>query len=212
MAIVNDYEVVVAGLARMFDRYRDRVELVELAANADLAAAADVVLYDTYSQPQIDRLDLDRVLRDPGVERLVIYSWNTQSELIDLARKLGAGGYLSKTVPAADLVDALERVHGGEFVVQVAGLDELMIGGDWPGRGEGLTQRESEVVALVTQGLSNREIAERTFLSINSVKAYLKTSYRKMRVSSRSQAVLWGLRHGFQPDVVRIRDPETVLD
>ena len=73
----------------------------------------------------------------------------------------------------------------------------------WPGKEHGLTVRESEIVALITQGLSNQEIAERSYLSINSVKTYIRTAYRKMGVERRSQAVLWGIRHGFEPDTVR---------
>ncbi len=74
---------------------------------------------------------------------------------------------------------------------------------DWPGKAQGLTVRESEIVALITQGLSNQEIADRSYLSINSVKTYIRTAYRKMGVERRAQAVLWGIRHGFEPDVVR---------
>ena len=77
------------------------------------------------------------------------------------------------------------------------------VAGDWPGRDFGLSAREAEIIALITQGLSNQEIAQRSYLSINSVKTYIRTAYRKMGVASRSQAVLWGVRHGFQPDIVR---------
>jgi DNA-binding CsgD family transcriptional regulator len=84
-----------------------------------------------------------------------------------------------------------------------------VVGGDWPGRAEGLTHREAEVVALITQGLSNQDVAARTFLSINSVKSYIRGAYRKMGVTTRSQAVLWGVAHGFTPDRVRIKNPAT---
>ena len=72
-----------------------------------------------------------------------------------------------------------------------------------PGKEHGLTAREAEIIALITQGLSNQEIAERSYLSINSVKTYIRTAYRKIGVTRRSQAVLWGIKHGFQPDVMR---------
>ena len=75
--------------------------------------------------------------------------------------------------------------------------------GAWPGAEHGLTAREAEVIALITQGLSNQEIAEQTYLSINSVKTYIRTAYRKIDVTRRSQAVAWGLKHGFDPDVLR---------
>ncbi len=69
----------------------------------------------------------------------------------------------------------------------------------WPGQHQGLTARESEVIALVVAGLSNQEIADTAYLSINTVKTYIRTAYRRMGVSTRSQAVLWGLEHGFRP-------------
>jgi len=60
----------------------------------------------------------------------------------------------------------------------------------------GLTQRELEVLELVTVGCSNDEIAKRLFLSINSVKSYIRTGYRKIGATRRTQAVLWGVEHG----------------
>ncbi len=72
-----------------------------------------------------------------------------------------------------------------------------------PARTHGLTAREAEIIALITQGLSNQEIAERSYLSINSVKTYIRTAYRKIGVERRAQAVLWGIKHGFEPDVLR---------
>jgi len=79
-----------------------------------------------------------------------------------------------------------------------------MNGSDWPGRGEGLTDRESEVLALITQGMSNAEVADLTYLSPNTIKTYIRSIYRKIGASSRTQAVLWGVEHGFRPDKRRI--------
>ena len=75
---------------------------------------------------------------------------------------------------------------------------------DWPGRREGLTDREAEILALITQGKSNADVARLTFLSPNTVKSYIRTIYRKIDVGSRTQAVLWGVRNGFTPDHHRI--------
>ena len=87
-----------------------------------------------------------------------------------------------------------------------------VVGGDWPGREEGLTAREAEVLALITQGMSNADIAIRTSLSINSIKSYIRSCYRKIGAVSRSQAVLWGATHGFLPDRVRVKDPDVSGD
>ena len=99
----------------------------------------------------------------------------------------------------------------GEIVI-LPGLRESSVdaAGDWPGRSIGLTPREAEIIALITQGLSNDEIAQRAYLSINSVKTHIRTAYRKIGVSSRSQAVLWGVDNGFRPDTLRSIDPALV--
>ncbi len=114
-------------------------------------------------------------------------------------------GYLSKALPARDLVRALEAVHAGQVVVSQAPQRARSAPGlEWPGRSEGLTDRESEILALITQGMSNAEVADLAYLSPNTVKSYIRTIYRKIGVSSRTQAVLWGVRHGFTPDHHRI--------
>jgi DNA-binding CsgD family transcriptional regulator len=69
---------------------------------------------------------------------------------------------------------------------------------------EGLSDRESEILTLITQGKSNAEVAALTYLSPNTVKSYIRTIYRKIEVGSRTQAVLWGVKHGFTPDHHRI--------
>jgi len=69
--------------------------------------------------------------------------------------------------------------------------------GTWPAQDLGLTEREAGILALITQGLRNEEIAHRSYLSINTVKSYIRSAYRKMGVESRSQAILWGVDHGF---------------
>jgi NarL family two-component system response regulator LiaR len=62
-----------------------------------------------------------------------------------------------------------------------------------------LSTRETEILTLIVQGLSNQEIADRSYLSINSVKTYVRTAYKKMGVTRRSQAVVWAMQHGFEP-------------
>ena len=74
----------------------------------------------------------------------------------------------------------------------------------WAGRTEGLTDREAEVLALITQGKSNADIATLMYLSINTVKSYIRSAYRKIGVSTPGQAILWGVYHGFTPDHHRI--------
>jgi DNA-binding NarL/FixJ family response regulator len=217
VALANDYEVVVHGLEQMLAAHSERIRVAELDLNMPVAQPVDVTLWDTFSQPQVDGADIDRVIGSTWAGRVVVYTWNTHQDLVSTALSKGVAGYLSKTLSAEELVAALERVNRGEIVVltgnadhDVAGSwpdpdpDDEIVSGDWPGRKEGLTAREAEVVALITQGLSNQEIAERSYLSINSVKSYIRTAYRKMGVDSRTKAVLWGVEHGLTPERGRI--------
>jgi two-component system, NarL family, response regulator LiaR len=207
VAIVNDYEIVVAGVAAMLAPHHDRVSVVELDSGLPVISDVDVILYDTFGQIQGDGVDLEDLVHGTDAH-VVIFSWNLQSDLVGRAISRGAAGYLSKGLSADEIVTGLEAVHRGETVTPRESAEPVdhAANGEWPGREHGLTARESEVLALITQGLSNQEIAERTYLSINSVKTYIRTAYRKIDVTRRSQAVAWGMRHGFEPDRMRSID------
>jgi len=204
LAVVDDYEVVVAGVARMFDAYADRVAVVELDANQPVISDVDVVLYDTFAQPEADAAMLDVLLHNEHAGKVVVYTWVFDARVVEVALSKGVAGYLSKRLPAADLVDALERINRGETVVSEPGPGRIVAAGDWPGREEGLTEREAEVLALIVHGKSNAEIAAWTFLSLNSIKTHIRSAYRKIGVVSRSQAVLWGVKHGMLTEHSRI--------
>src|SRR6478609_1611308 len=205
VALVDDHDVVVMGVAKMFDRYRDRVVVAELDANMSLQDTVDVVLYDSFAQPESDHDEIAVLVANPRAHRVVVYTWNFHPDLVESAREKGAHGYLSKTLPARDLVTALEAVHAGETVISSApARGRAAVGLDWPGRGEGLSDREAEILALITQGMSNADVARLTYLSPNTVKSYIRTIYRKIGAASRTQAVLWGVKRGFTPDHNRI--------
>lgn len=209
VAIVNDYEIVVAGVASVLAPYADRLTIVELDSGLPVVSDVDVILYDTFAAVQGDGVDLDTLVHGSDA-KVVIFSWNLQGELVQRAMEHGAAGYLPKGLPAGEIVAGIEAVHSGEQVTPArAGAAGPGDASAWPGRDIGLSAREAEVLALITQGLSNQEIADRTYLSINSVKTYIRTAYRKIGVSRRSQAVLWGTRHGFEPDRLRsiVEDP-----
>lgn len=206
VALINDYEVVVHGLEAMLRSYRDRIEVVELDTNHGVATPVDVALYDTFAGLQGDRERVHELSRDPRVDKVVVYSWNVAPRLVSEALTNGAAGYVSKELPAGSLVAAVEAIHHGEEQV-FAGEHENArpVGGDWPGREEGLTPREAEILALISQGLTNDQIADRTGLSINSIKSYIRTCYRRIGVTDRANAVLWGVDHGFRSSNSRSR-------
>jgi DNA-binding NarL/FixJ family response regulator len=205
VALVDDYDVVVIGVANILEQYRDRVVIAEIDTNKAVNDVVDIVLYDSFAQPESDHEEIRVLIENPNARRVVVYTWNFASDLVDSALRQGVSGYLSKALPARDLVSALCAVHAGETVVsETPGRSRPITGLDWPGRSEGLSDRESEVLALITQGLSNADVARLTYLSPNTVKSYIRSIYRKIGVTSRTQAVLWGVRNGFSPDRHRI--------
>ena len=205
VAIVNDYEIVVAGVAGLLAPVHDRIEVVEMAASTGVITPVDVVLYDTFGGVQGGGTDLDSLVNESEA-RVVVFSWTVERELVDRALESGAWGYLSKGLTGEEIAKAVEAVHAGQVVTLPMPVDEAAeaLAGSWPGREHGLTHRESEVLALITQGLTNQEIADRAYISINSVKTYVRTAYRKIGATRRSQAVRWGMEHDFAPDRARV--------
>lgn len=204
LAIVDDYAVVIAGVASFLAD--ERIDVVETGASLPVISDVDVVLYDTFAQVHGEGIDLEDYVRDSGA-KVVVYSWNLRQDLIERAMVEGASGYLSKVLTGPVIVEALERIMNGETVI-LTGDHETSVGGagDWPGRSSGLSPREAEVVALIARGLSNQEIAERVFMSINTIKSYIRSAYRKMGVERRTQAVIWAMAHDFAPDTERTID------
>lgn len=215
LALIDDFDIVVVGVAHMFDQYTDRVKVLELDASTPLATRVDIALYDAFAQPSTDHEDFARLARSTRAGHVVVYTWNFHQRLVEDAIANGASGYLSKSLPASQLVGALESICAGEVVISAAPRgNHLSVGLDWPGRSEGLSEREAEMLALIVQGRSNAEITRQVCLSINSVKTYIRSAYRKVGVSNRVEAVLWGIDHGFSPNRHRIDDwiPDPMAD
>ncbi|MEY8566316.1 response regulator transcription factor [Corynebacteriaceae bacterium 7-707] len=218
LRLLNDYEVVVVGLRSMLEPFADRIRVVETEVGSVSDVTADLTLYDTFGRSQVEGLDLDEVLRDSDAGQVVVYTWNMRAEFIRSALDKGCRGYLDKSMGAEDLVRCLEAIHRGEVMVSDTAdfirpeTDEpgepVSRRGFWPGQDVGLTAREAEIIALVTQGLTNADIAERCYITINSLKSCIRSAYRKMGVERRSQAVRWGMEHGMTPPSARGREPQ----
>jgi two-component system, NarL family, response regulator LiaR len=213
VAIMDDYPVIVSGVQKLLAPYADRVNVVELVSMLPVSAEVDLLLYDTYSHEKAEGQVVD-VIEETDA-RVVLYTWQLREEAVSEALARGAAACLSKSLPAEELVTALERVHRGETVISEKPADDAPIAPDaWPGKEFGLSPRESEVLALICQGLSNQEVADRAYLSINSVKTFIRSAYRKIGVQRRTQAVLWATEHGFLPQARRLlpgRDQEDEL-
>jgi NarL family two-component system response regulator LiaR len=200
LAIVNDYELVVAGVAAMLADDRHRIRVTALDASADSLDGVDVVLYDTFGPVNSSMDCLEELVRRSRVP-VIVFTWKLRPAVAREALDRGASGYLSKALTGPQIADAIQAVLQGEIVVSPdVATAEAQVGGDWPGRDiAGLTAREAEMLTMIAAGMSNQEIADRSYLSINSVKTYVRIAYRKIGAQRRSQAVRWALENGFTP-------------
>ena len=133
VALVNDDEVVVRGLDAMMRNYTHRVEVVELVAGKPVAQPVDVALYDTFGMGQGNGTAVQRLVESPQVRSVAVYTWNFQPWLTRDTLNTGVRGYLSKSLPASRLVDALHQISAGQVVVSPSRGRSALVGGDWPG-------------------------------------------------------------------------------
>ena len=200
--LVNECELVRAGLTQMLAEHADRVTV--LAPSAEAGEIADVALVDPFRRRTDDPLGTPTtVTRPPGTARVAVFTWECRDGFVDRAMLGGADGYLAKDLPALELVAALEKVHAGERIVAV---DTGPRSEPRRARAIALTPRETHVVALIAAGVPNKEIARELELSMNTVKSHIRTAYRAMGVTSRTQAVLWAVEHGITAPWVAVRD------
>jgi DNA-binding NarL/FixJ family response regulator len=194
VAIANDFELIVSGLARMLESNPD-IEIVDtVVGGAPRVTPIDVVLLDTYGHPNNATERLGELVRAPWIRTVAVFSFHAGRAQVESAISAGANSYLSKGLNAEQLGDALIRTAKGEDVVIPA---EARIDGiPWPGRARGLTERESEVLALLAQGASNRELATILGISEHTIKAHLKKIFVKLGFTNRAQAAAFAHTDG----------------
>ncbi|MGH3786492.1 MAG: response regulator [Pseudonocardiaceae bacterium] len=209
VVVVDDHQMVLDGLRAMLAAYSDQVEIVGEATEPELA-----IKIITEQDPDITLLDV-RLRGSSGLDlcaeirkrqpacKVVFLTVYDDEQYLYQALRLGAAGFLLKRVSGAELVDHLQRIHQGEVLIDPSLATKVAMsvaqtrGGEfWPGARLGLTQRESEVLALMVAGLSNRAIAGRLTVSEETVKTHARGVYRKLGVPDRSGAVAAALREG----------------
>ncbi|MDO9496090.1 MAG: response regulator transcription factor [Nocardioides sp.] len=198
LAIVAEQEIISAGLSTVLGAYGDQVEVVSYTPNGSMDAP-DVVLYDVVALNEGDAPDLDHLVKETDAA-VVAIARDLRPDLAAQALARGVDGCISLAAPGEQLLALVQAAAAGDLAGDLT-LDDAGVEQPFErlGLDAGLTNRETEVLGLITQGLTNVEIAERLYLSINSVKTYVRSAYRRIEVTTRSQAVAWCIQHGFAP-------------
>ncbi len=209
LVLVDDHQIVLDGLRSMLKPHARAATVVAVATDADGALSAvaeyapDIVLLDVRLGQDSGLEVCEKILERSPEQRIVFLTVYDDEQYLYRALRAGAVGYLLKRVTGKELVAHLEAVHAGTVVIdptlagQVAlSAARLQSGEFWPGAHLGLTRRESEVLAGLVSGRSNRDIAADLVLSSDTIKTHLRSMYRKLAVSDRSQAVAAALREG----------------
>lgn len=190
VAVKDESELVVRGIQAMLAPYADQVTVLPDRPDQP-TPLSDLTLYE----PSRHRgTGAERSIPRRFPTRMVAYSWDCSPQMVSTEMALGAAGYVSKWLPARRLVRDLLLLADGRVVVDAwEGPQEPQVESGHEFR---LTQRETDVLSLIAAGRSNQDIALQEHISINSVKSYIRSAYAKIEVTSRSQAVLWAIRHG----------------
>jgi DNA-binding NarL/FixJ family response regulator len=198
--IVDDHAVVRRGLAQLLATTDDLI-LAGEAADGEIAIPMaaelkpDVVLMDL-SMPNLDGIQaITRILAaEPGTHILVLTSFSDQNQILD-ALQAGAEGYLLKHAEPETILSGIREVVAGGSPLDPKAARVLLTSRRSPrAGGPSLSERESEVLRLVGEGLPNKSIARRLGITERTVKAHLTSVYQQLGVTDRTQAALWAQR------------------
>jgi NarL family two-component system response regulator LiaR len=216
--IAEDHAIVRKGVRNLLSLESD-IEVIGEAANGREAVELvrqlqpDVILMDLV-MPELDGIQAIQQIKadQPGAKVLVLTSFDTDDKIFP-AVKAGALGYLLKDSDPSDLVYAIRQVNAGECSLHPAiarkVLQELNLAPKHTSATQLLTEREVEVLRMVAQGKSNRQIADELVISLGTVRAHLSNILSKLHLASRTQATLYALREGLASlDDVDLADAE----
>ncbi len=203
--LADDHPVVRKGIRAMLES-EEGMEVVGECADGGQAVRQyaalrpDVTLMDLV-MPQMDGIEaIRRILEvDPSARILVLTSFSTDDKVF-AALHAGAAGYLLKDSDPDDLLRAIRQVYRGESSLHPAVARKLlseMTQPRPPAESDPLTEREKEVLALVAQGLSNQEIAEKMVVSKATVHSHVSRILAKLQLDSRTQAALYAIQKGY---------------
>ena len=173
--------MIQQAIARLLERQ-------DLSEDEACAALGEIMLGEA-SQAQIGRFLLGLRME---FGQVAVVSLDFPTAMVADARALGVRSFISKTLTGVDLADAVvDAARGREVVATGSSRGEADPARLWPGRHEGLSERESQVLVLCAEGLSNRQIAEALYVSVDTVKSHLRRAYQRLGIHNRAQAATY---------------------
>jgi two-component system, NarL family, response regulator DevR len=197
--LLDDHEVVRRGLRDLLEGEGD-IEIVGESGTAREAKARipalrpDVAVLDA-RLPDGSGIDVCRDVRstDPSIQALILTSYD-DDEALFAAIMAGAAGYVLKQIGAGDLVDSVRRVAAGQSLIDpqlmARVLERVRSGPPEHEELAGLTDQERKILALIAEGMTNRQIGERLFLAEKTVKNYVSSILSKLGLERRTQAAV----------------------
>jgi DNA-binding NarL/FixJ family response regulator len=207
--IADDHAMLREGMRTLLSQEKD-FEIVGEAANGEEAVQLarelkpDIVIMDIV-MPKLNGLEATKQVRQvsPATALLILTAYSDIRYIIGLL-EAGAAGYLLKNAPGKDVVKAIRAVRSGESVLDpevtrklVQRLASLSKGPEEHETGGQLTARELEILKWAARGLSNKEMSEKLFISLRTVKAHMTNIFNKLGCSSRTDAIIKGLKQGY---------------
>ncbi|MCA1319187.1 response regulator transcription factor [Bacillus tianshenii] len=205
--LVDDHAILRDGLKTIISLESDMDVVGEATGGSEMVAllknkSPDVIVMDI-NMPEKDGIELTKIVKKeyPDIKVLILTMYKHEEYFMS-ALKEGADGYLLKDSPSEQVVDAIRTVHRGESIIHPAMTKKLISYHQQEAQAKEetvLTEREKEVLVCLVQGLSNKEIAGRLFISDKTVKIHVSKIFKKLDVKSRSQVVIYAVQHKLVP-------------
>lgn len=203
LLIIDDHEMVRLGLTSYFSVLND-IKVVAEAENGleglkkALEYRPDIILMDLVMDVMDGVESTKEILKKWPEAKIIILTSFIDDEKVYPAMEAGAKSYLLKTSSASEIAEAIRLTHLGEEIIEEKVSEKLSARSKLTKKRmlhKDLTKRELEVLSLITDGLSNKEIAADLFITVKTVKTHVSNILAKLEVSDRTQATIYAFKH-----------------